>query len=357
MKKKVKSLYGSISYSFYITYKSSAKCFLIRLFIQVITGVYPLLAALLYKKIINILSSSIVNEQYIQLIKPFLMTSILILLVKILLSTLDKMNGYYSELHREYVSKYISIEISNKAASLDLSYFDSTKLYDELMNIKRDSFAMQMLTSNIFNLIKSVVQLISACIVLFTFNWLFTLGLLALFIPSALVNKKYTKFSYEWLRKRVEWNRKMGYVLNTLTDKATAQDVRLYNYKDEMVDKYESIWSKWFKEKKKISLLKSIYTAISAYIPTIGVAAISVFVGIRVINRTLTLGDFSLYGAMAGQLSAGVFAVINVLANLYENNMKIIFFKQFMSWDNRVKNDGKIKVSKNPKIEIRNVCF
>jgi hypothetical protein len=88
-----------------------------------------------------------------------------------------------------------------KAASLDISYFDSTNLYDERQNVRRDSGALSMMTNHVFDLIRVMVQLVSAFTVMITFNIWIGFGLIALYVPFALISRKHTKIAYEWTRE------------------------------------------------------------------------------------------------------------------------------------------------------------
>lgn len=351
MLKKTRILFNSLKYSFSVTFKSSPLCFFIRIFVQLVNGITPLLLALLTKEILDVLAgvSGDVNR--------FILLSVYVLGVGLINSTVVKTGEYFSQVHRELINKYIELQLTKKAASLDISYFDSTNLYDELQNVRRDSGALSMMTNHVFDIVRVMVQLVSAFTVMVVFNIWIGFGLMVLYIPFALINRTHTKIAYEWTRGVVKQRRHMGYSIGLLSNRMTANELRLYDYSDEMIDKYEGLWTHWFAQMKSVYKKRITMTHLSSVIPTAAITGVSVYVGLNVLNGNLSIGDFSLYGSMTAQLSAGISGLIGVLVSIYESNMKIEFLDKFMKWENKLGDTGEKLVGESPDIEFRNVFF
>lgn len=351
MLKKTRILFNSLKYSFSVTFKASPLCFSIRIIEQMANGITPLLLALLTKGILDVLAGDSGD------VRRFIELSIYVLGLGLIRSTISKTGEYFSQIHRELISKFIELQISRKAASLDVSYFDSTNLYDELQNVRRDSGALSMMTNHVFDLVRVMVQLVSAFTVMVAFNIWIGLGLVVLYIPFAIVSRRHTKLAYEWTRGIVKQRRRMGYSIGLLSNRMTAQELRLYDYGDEMIDKYEGLWSRWFTQMKSVYRKRISMTHLSSIIPTAAVTGVSVYVGLNVLNGNLSVGDFSLYGSMTAQLSAGISGLTGVLVSIYESNMKIEFLDRFMKWENKLGDTGKESVVESPEIEFKNVYF
>ncbi|MCD6322584.1 MAG: ABC transporter ATP-binding protein [Clostridiales bacterium] len=351
MLKKTRILFNSLKYSFSVTFKSSPMCFLIRIFVQLVNGITPLFLALLTKGILDVLVD--VSGD----VRRFIMLSVYVLGLGLIKSTVTKTGEYFSQVHRELISKFIKLQISKKAASLDISYFDSTNLYDELQNVRRDSGALSMMTNHVFDLVRVMVQLVSAFTVMVVFNIWIGIGLIILYIPFALISRRHTKIAYKWTRGVVKQKRHMGYSIGLLSNRMTAKELRLYDYGDEMIDKYEGLWIRWFAQMKSVYKKRITMTHLSSIIPTAAIAGISVYVGLNVLNGSLSIGDFSLYGSMTAQLSAGISGSISVLVSIYESNMKIEFLDRFMKWENKLGDTGEISLVDSPEIEFRNIYF
>lgn len=351
MLKKTRILFNSLKYSFSVTFKASPLCFSIRIIEQMANGITPLLLALLTKGILDVLAGDSGD------VRRFIELSVYVLGLGLIRSTISKTGEYFSQIHRELISKFIELQISRKAASLDVSYFDSTNLYDELQNVRRDSGALSMMTNHVFDLVRVMVQLVSAFTVMVAFNIWIGLGLVVLYIPFAIVSRRHTKLAYEWTRGVVKQRRRMGYSIGLLSNRMTAQELRLYDYGDEMIDKYEGLWSRWFTQMKSVYRKRISMTHLSSIIPTAAVTGVSVYVGLNVLNGNLSVGDFSLYGSMTAQLSAGISGLTGVLVSIYESNMKIEFLDRFMKWENKLGDTGEKSVIESPEIEFKNVYF
>lgn len=358
LKQALKELIQTICFCFKISYKSSQKYFFIRIAIELLMAVMPFITLALGKKIINTLSSiAYMGMETHQVIQSFILLIVVLLSIEIVTATISKMKDYCGGIHKDLIGREINEQIACQSISLDLSYFDSTKLYDEIANTKRDSLALETLTWFVIDMIRSVIQFFFSVAVLASLNPLFTLLIVAAGVPSVIVEKNYTGKLYNWNRKRAPEERKMSYVLGILSGRQYAKDIRLYDIQKHLLAKYKNIWSLWFKEKKGISYRQAIWGTLLAILPRIASSGILIYVGILIIFGTLTLGDYSLYAGMIGQLTGSLFMVISLVSRLYDNNMKIINYSKFMTWESNIKNTGSCVLEPPLRLEFQNVSF
>ena len=128
------------------------------------------------------------------------------------------------------------MEILKKVSSLDISYFDNPEFYNEIQNANRDSKSMQSLTWIITSMMKGIVQIISCGIIIFNLHWSFPFIFFLLNLPSVFIDKKMVKKKYDWQLQRVENERKIGYIEGILQNRVFAQEIRVFNTKEYLLN-------------------------------------------------------------------------------------------------------------------------
>jgi ATP-binding cassette subfamily B protein len=371
--KKTQEFLDTIRFCFSISWEASPKYFFIRLLLEVIFSVIPFITIFLGKEIVNFLASlpkadADVSSSISRLV--FLLS--FLLLARIANNLLTRVKDYFSKMHRDLIAKEMDTQIARHAAALDLSYFDSPKFYNEINNARRDSASIQSLTWFVMDIIRLGIQFVFSFVFLAMLNSIFAIALIAAGIPSVIYEKKLTGAVYRWQRKNVPEERKMNYILSILTGMEFAKDLRLFGTHKELLSRFNLIWRNWFDNKRRTTFKNSWKVMLLSALPGIGSTGISLFVGIEIIYGRLGAGDYVLYSGMIDQLISGMFAIIILISQIYDNNIRLVNYKNFMQWENNLaENGGKIpeapfeirfvnvsfKYPGNEKYILRNVSF
>jgi len=75
-------------------------------------------------------------------------------------------------------------------------------------------------------------------------------------------------------------------------------------------------------------------------------------VGINIINGRGSIGDFSFYSGIIGQLIASTFLIIFSISNISENKIRIRDFREFSGWTSSIENTSGLVLH-----SIDNICF
>jgi ATP-binding cassette subfamily B protein len=356
--KKAGELFETVRFCFKISWKASHRYFLIRLFLEIIVAGIPFAVIFLSKEIINFFVAlpGAITEASIS-IQTFVLLISLLLILKITSNLFNKMKEYCSKMHRDLISREMEAQIARHTAALDLSYFDSSKFYNEINNARRDSSAMQTLTWFVMDIIRLGIQFAFSFIVLAMLNAVFAFVLIAAGIPSVIYEKKLTGVIYMWQRKQVPEERKMNYVINILTGREFAKDIRLFGIQKELLSRYNLMWDKWFNNKRDTTYKNSKKVMLLSVLPGIGAVGISLFVGIEIIYGRLTVGDYSLYSGMIEQLMGGMFSIIVLISQIYDNNIRLVNYKNFMKWESNIKEAGNVIPAAPFEIRFVDVAF
>ena len=336
-----------------ISWNASPWLFSIRILIELISVAIPIVSLYLSRNIINVLS----NSSYTTQRKEFYLFITLVVLVQLINSLLTRLNGLIGALHNDLVGNKIDLEIIQQINSLDVSYFDNPAFYDQLQNAVKDSRSLQSLTWLSLTMIKSAIQFVSNLIILMRFNIYLPMLMVTLCLPGIFIDKYVAKRKYEWQLQRARNDRKLGYIKSLLQSKHTAKDIRIFDVQEYFKEKFLDMWEIWFHEKKKLEQQKMGLSFTASILPFFATTAVLVFVGHRIFEGTLTLGDYSLYGGISTQLLASITALSGVINQSYESEMRLGKYAEFLTTKSIVQDTGTLDIQSIESLEFKNVSF
>lgn len=355
IKKKGWAVLHSFYFSIKLSFLSSKKIFIIRLVLEIGRSLLPIFTLYIGKEIINILVSLTQSKQP-DVYKFFFFVGVSLVLT-ITGIVIRKLVEILTGIHKDIMDNFINEEIMKKTASLDISFFDTPRFYDVLLNARRDSFALQTLVWYVISIFSAMIKLLAACLILGHLGWYFPVILVVLNIPAVITERKFAAHLYHWTYDHAPDERKMNYMQYVLTDRAYAKDIRLFSLFEHFFKRYHTIWKQWFTGKTKIIKKRGLWATFTSILPQCGIVFIIIYVGLRIISKKLTLGDFGLYTGIAAQLTSSIYQLIMDLANLYDNQMRIVNYKKFLTCKSQVISSGTMKPPTNPLITFQNVWF
>lgn len=324
--------------------------FITRIFYEIISVIIPIISSWIVKVIID-------NLTFERNFEDFIVMVVFLVALQLFAMILGRISQYINGVHNEKIGNYIKVEIMRKVNSLDVSYFDNPEFYNEIQNANRDSQSLQSLTWIITTMIKGIVQSISCGIILGGLYWVFPIMIFILDIPSVLIDKKIVKKKYDWQLSKTENVRKYGYIESIIQNKAYAKDVRVFNAKDYFLNKYLKLWTAWFNEKNKIEREKITWAFISGILPYCGDIIVMIYLGMRIISGTLTIGDFTYFRSMTSQYNSGINSFLMTFNNGYESEMRLTHYSDFLKWKPNISEEGVLPLNKIETVEFRNVSF
>jgi len=163
----------------------------------------------------------------------------------------------------------------------------------------------------------------------------------------------------------------LNYLDHTLTNREIAKEIRLFNLKDILLNRYNEIWSRFFDERRRLFLIQNRTTVILGILSSIGAAFIYVYIVLQASFTHITLGDLALYLQAVIQARRSLFILFIQVGQLYENALFLGSLFEFLNMSSgMVTKEGKEdeqnqlkltapSISKPLKqgIEFRNVSF
>lgn len=349
MKKTIRLYFNALKLSFCLSFKASAIIMIFRLIALLAGAFVPIVNA---KSMRGILDALAAFDS-----KKSLNWLVVLGIFQIVSAVIGKITNYISTIHSDKISLIISEDVINKVNELDVSYFDNPKLYDELANVTRDIKTIPALVWQVLSSIQILIKLISSAFILSQYiSWSPIIIILSC-LPNFIMDKKYALKMYEWTRNSVTEMRKMNYSYDTLTSRYFAKDIRLHDLKEYLFKKYRFQWNEWYSKKHKLLSKQFVVSFVTMFLPNIATIFFALLILNGVLDQSLTVGDFSYYISIMGQLTTSVVGIIAIISEIINQKIKIEYYENFKSWKSIVDISGSEKIDSIDEIEFDNVSF
>jgi ATP-binding cassette, subfamily B, bacterial len=317
--------------SFQFVWNVSPLWFLASIFIRVVTGLLPLATLWVTKELVNavvlIISADDPNYQ-----RAFLFLSLELFLVG-LSSTLKHISDIFDEQIEVKLDYSVGRLVSEKAASVPLSYYEIPEFYNHQERIS-GNYGSKLMSpvKNILDLGQFSISLISYLSFLLSFHW----GLMILSaisaVPILLLQSRFGNEKFFLLKHQTQKAREANFFNFLLQNRQSAKEVRLFHLGPFLLEK----WGKLFlsnsnevlallKKEKKVQMVLDLFTALLYSLS----AAIVIWL---LKKKNLGVGEFVSIGQAIKGAQASLNMMASYLAKIYEENLYIEDLFEFLDF-------------------------
>ena len=363
LKETIGGFFSRLFYIFRMVWKTGPWILITMLLVAIFTGVFPPIISLITGEILNNLD--IVRGSGANIIGTVVFSLIICLFVfKICEDIVSRIKSFVTRIAGEKVVCYVRLEIMNKAKTIDIAAFDRPAFYEKLENANREAGhrPIQVL-SETFDMMSTIIKLISylAIILVVPDMWWMALVMIAVSIPSTIINFTYRRKTVNYMWRRSKERRQMSYYTDLMVNKDMVKEIRMFNLSDTFIKRYTDVFNIYYKGLRRL--------IVSEYAWHIGLAIINagctclfyVLSAALVINGEFEIGDFTVYTGALTAVSAAVGSLITHSAHIYEGTLfidnLISFVKEKQTVVPSIEEPAKIAYGKPHTIEFENVSF
>ena len=260
------------------------------------------------------------------------------------------------------VSNYMQGIILEKAAMLDLEFFENPEFHNKLQNASSEAGTRPLaVVQQLLTVASSVATMVSMGVIVACWHpWLIPI----IFIPPAVLfwmNSNLAAAAVEMKLRRTETARKAGYLSSMLSAPMPAKEIRLFGLSGFFLTNLRRLWDelydeKWAHSKRKLALRSAFSGIMSLNQPLIvGYAAW------QLIGHSITFRKFSLYTQAVFSLQSRLNGLAGAVGRLHEHNLFAAAVLEFLELMPKVEaprvRTSQRPISRLPKIEFRNVTF
>jgi len=300
-------------------------------------GALPLLALYVMKLIVDAVTFAMTAPDKTAAFRHVALLIGLAIGVAMLNAFFQMISGLLKEVQALEVTDHVQNILHAKSIEIDLAYYENPQYYDTLHRAQQEGpYRPTRIVNNLMQLGQSGISLVAMVGLLFSFHWSVALVLFTAAIPGVLVRLKYSEKMYRWQRDRTQLERRTNYFNWMLTGGTHAKEIRLFGLGDLFSSRFSDLRRKLRREELEISRKRSVADFGAEAVATLAVFGCFGFIAYRTIRGGITLGDMVMYfGAFQRGLSF-LRQMLGGLAALYEDNLFISNFYEFLDLEPRV---------------------
>src|SRR2546426_3470903 len=304
----------------------------------VVAGVVPAMSAYTSKLLVNaVVAGIIINQKHIPDRNPIdlgpwhlvfsslnaiVFLAVVQLLIFALIAFLSTVRNITQQLLQNAVSMRIQLMVMEKAASLDLAFYEDPASYDLLRRAQTDSInrPVQMI-STAFGLVQTTLTFITMIALLVAVSPLLALLALLSPIPAFIADTRYGWRGYNIARWGSRLLRRMNYLVTLLTTDSYAKEVKLFGLGRYFIDRYRLIGTAYYGRQRRQVVRRYLVGFLWGNLSTIATSVTYLYVALQAIIGKLTLGDLTLYTTAAQSVQNSIQGILGGFSGMYEHNL------------------------------------
>jgi len=312
-------------------------------FVALFKGVTPVIGSLLSQKILNGLQSVIaqgpLSENVFWSSKVFYLL-IFLFVYRLLVLVVNNISTALNRIAGEKVVRQVKTQMMEKSKQIDLASFDDPLFYEKMENANREAGNRPLtILSETFGIVSTVIEFVSYLVILLSVPslWWMVLLILAVSVPSAVVNFIYRKKNYSYMRHRSKERRQMNYYSEILVNKDMIKEVRMYDLADTFILRYAQVFAQYYRGLRKLIVSERVWhIAIGALSGALNLA-FYLLIAAKVFAGEFMIGDYTLFTGAILSISTCVSTLITTSATIYEGTLFIDNLIAFMKEEQTVK--------------------
>src|SRR3984893_17977452 len=239
-----------------------------------------------------------------------------------LTALLGTIRNITQQLLQNSVAMRIQLMVMEKAASLDLQFYEDPASYDLLRRAQTDSINRPvMMISTAFGLVQTLLTFITMIALLLAVSPLLALLALVSPIPAFIADTRYGWRGYAIARWGSRLLRRMNYMVTLVTTDSYAKEVKLFGLGSYFIERYRLIAKAYYSSQGTQVTRRYLIGFGWGNLSTIATSITYLYVALQAIAGRLTLGDLTLYTIAAQSVQSSIQGVLGGFSGMYEHNL------------------------------------
>ncbi|TMF67440.1 MAG: ABC transporter ATP-binding protein, partial [Chloroflexi bacterium] len=171
--------------------------------------------------------------------------------VFVISALLNTLRNITQQLLQNSVSMRIQLMVMEKAASLDLPFYEDPASYDLLRRAQNDSINRPVLMiATAFGLLQTILTLGTMIVLLFGVSWILGIVVLISPIPAFIADTRYGWRGYNIARWGSRLLRRMQYMVSLVTTDSFAKEVKLFGLGEYFIERYRLIANAFYESQR-----------------------------------------------------------------------------------------------------------
>ena len=305
--------------------------------LTVLQGLLPLATVWLMKLIVDGVTEGVTGPDPAAAFRDVAVLIAIAGIVGLVGVALRSLSAVVDQALAQTVTDHVSDLIHAQSVVVDIEYYENPRYHDTLFRAQQEApYRPTALVNDLTTTGQALVSLVAMAGLLLTLHWVVGLIVLVAAIPGAYVRFRYSGQLYAWQTRRTEAERQSSYAHWLLTDSAHAKEIRLFGLGDRFRDWYRDLRRQLRGEFIGITKRRARAESVAGAGAVVAIFGTFALIAWRAVNGFITLGMMVAY-YQAFQISlTSLQSVLNGLASLYEDNLFLGYYDEFMALEPKV---------------------
>ena len=237
-------------------------------------------------------------------------------------SLLGTIRNITQQLLQNSVTMRIQLMVMEKAAELDLPFYEDPASYDLLRRAQNDSINRPvMMISTAFGLLQTALTFITMIALLIVVSPLLAAIALLSPIPAFIADTRYGWRGYTIARWGSRLLRRMQYLVTLLTTDTFAKEVKLFGLGHYFIARYRLVAEAFYGSQRRQVARRYMTGFAWGILSTIATSITYLYVALQAVAGRLTLGDLTLYTTAASSVQGSIQGILGGFSSMYEHNL------------------------------------
>lgn len=247
----------------------------------------------------------------------------------ILTEGLNRLIGLLDHLLGETFANYTSIKIMKHAATLDLEQLEDSEFYDKLERARQQTVGRTMLLSQAMSQMQDLISIGFLVGGLISFNpWLILLLIIAI-IPAFLGESHFNNRNYTLARRQTPERRELDYLRYLGASDNSAKEVKIFSLSGFIIGRFRQLADKFYAANSKIAVSRAFWGTFFSTLGSVGYYIAYIFIIVRTINGTITIGDLTFLAGSFIQLRSLTEAILLRFSAISQGAIYLDDFMEF----------------------------
>src|SRR3989440_10846049 len=270
----------------------------------------------------------------VQMIAVLVIAQLALFAITALLGTLRNIT---QQLLQNEVSMRIQLMVMEKAASLDLAFYEDPASYDLLRRAQTDSINRPVIMiSTAFGLVQTALTFVTMIALLVVVSPLLAVLALLSPVPAFIADTRYGWRGYNIARWGSRLLRRMNYLVTLLTTDSYAKEVKLFGLGHYFIERYRLIGEAFYGSQRRQVVRRYIVGFLWGNLSTVATSVTYLYVALQAIAGRLTLGDLTLYTTAAQSVQNSIQGILSGFSSMYEHNLYLSNLFELMATETKL---------------------
>lgn len=326
------------------------------LFLVVLKALFDAMITLFSVYSLKILFNAITN----QTLDYALGTGLFIIIINFILRIFSKFLDTRTTYMGHYIGKMFYYKITDKVFSLPYKYLEDPEFLDlksrAVFNFQNQG-SIYGLIDSVAIIVQNIFTVISLFIVMATFGYELIVAVLAVGVVSVLLLLISAKTLIKFYGKLVPINRRFGYYIELINQPKSSKDFRIFDASDLVLNRFDTYQKETMSYMRGLFWKQGVINSIDNLMTASLTAFTLFYVGKRTLEKSLGIGNFSMYVSAVLNCSKAIALIVNSIMDFYRYSSLLEPWVELINIKEDI-NDGNEEINYEIEtIEFKNVAF